>query len=81
MLLDVSGSIPIEIRDHLKGLEFKYGEVLEITSNMRIKLGEGGFGSVYYGKLKDGSLVAVKRLSSTSHQGTQEFLNEVFDLL
>ncbi|XP_052203590.1 cysteine-rich receptor-like protein kinase 25 isoform X3 [Diospyros lotus] len=41
------------------------------------KLGEGGFGPVYKGTLPDGREVAVKRLSRTSHQGLQEFLNEV----
>ncbi|XP_020103533.1 putative serine/threonine-protein kinase isoform X3 [Ananas comosus] len=41
------------------------------------KVGEGGFGSVYKGKLKDGSMVAVKVLSSESRQGAREFLNEL----
>ncbi|CDO99668.1 unnamed protein product [Coffea canephora] len=41
------------------------------------KLGEGGFGAVYKGKLEDGQLIAVKRLSSHSGQGMEEFKNEV----
>ena len=44
-------------------------------------LGEGGFGSVYKGILTNGLDVAVKILSHTSQQGTQEFLNEVFNSL
>ncbi|KAM7275421.1 hypothetical protein ACFE04_017287 [Oxalis oulophora] len=40
------------------------------------KLGEGGFGPVYKGKLNDGREVAVKRLSLRSNQGKKEFLNE-----
>ncbi|XP_057777456.1 cysteine-rich receptor-like protein kinase 43 [Salvia miltiorrhiza] len=40
------------------------------------KLGEGGFGPVYQGKLSDGREVAVKRLSQRSAQGNKEFLNE-----
>ncbi|KAL8128383.1 hypothetical protein AgCh_015101 [Apium graveolens] len=40
-------------------------------------LGEGGFGPVYKGLLEDGREVAVKRLSKTSRQGTDEFKNEV----
>ncbi|XP_021896941.1 probable LRR receptor-like serine/threonine-protein kinase At1g56140 isoform X2 [Carica papaya] len=41
-------------------------------------LGRGGFGSVYRGKLKDGRLVAIKRLSlDKSQQGESEFLAEV----
>ncbi|XP_076951637.1 G-type lectin S-receptor-like serine/threonine-protein kinase RKS1 isoform X1 [Bidens hawaiensis] len=41
------------------------------------KLGEGGFGSVYKGKLLNGQEIAVKRLSQSSGQGMQEFKNEV----
>ncbi|XP_057777758.1 cysteine-rich receptor-like protein kinase 44 isoform X2 [Salvia miltiorrhiza] len=41
------------------------------------KLGEGGFGVVYKGKLEDGREIAVKRLSENSVQGDREFKNEV----
>ncbi|KAM0864315.1 hypothetical protein ACQ4PT_044007 [Festuca glaucescens] len=41
------------------------------------KLGEGGFGPVYLGRLQDGQEVAVKRLSTKSSQGVEEFKNEV----
>ncbi|WVZ23945.1 hypothetical protein V8G54_002489 [Vigna mungo] len=41
------------------------------------KIGEGGFGPVYKGQLSDGTLVAVKQLSSKSRQGNREFLNEI----
>ncbi|XP_019440301.1 PREDICTED: G-type lectin S-receptor-like serine/threonine-protein kinase At1g11300 isoform X1 [Lupinus angustifolius] len=41
------------------------------------KLGQGGFGPVYKGKLKDGREIAVKRLSKASGQGLEEFMNEV----
>ncbi|EFH64863.1 predicted protein [Arabidopsis lyrata subsp. lyrata] len=40
------------------------------------KLGEGGFGPVYKGKLIDGEEVAIKRLSLASGQGLVEFKNE-----
>lgn len=40
------------------------------------KLGEGGFGPVYKGKLVDGREIAVKKLSQHSRQGTKEFTNE-----
>ncbi|GLJ19712.1 hypothetical protein SUGI_0357150 [Cryptomeria japonica] len=41
------------------------------------KLGEGGFGDVYKGTIKDGNEIAVKKLSTNSLQGKKEFLNEV----
>ncbi|CAD5323222.1 unnamed protein product [Arabidopsis thaliana] len=40
------------------------------------KLGEGGFGPVYKGRLIDGEEVAIKRLSLASGQGLVEFKNE-----
>ncbi|CAL5344710.1 unnamed protein product [Camellia sinensis] len=41
------------------------------------KLGQGGFGPVYKGKLHDGKEIAVKRLSRNSGQGLDEFKTEV----
>ncbi|KAG5224929.1 G-type lectin S-receptor serine/threonine-protein kinase [Salix suchowensis] len=41
------------------------------------KLGRGGFGPVYKGKFPGGQEIAIKRLSSVSGQGLEEFKNEV----
>ncbi|XP_023521885.1 G-type lectin S-receptor-like serine/threonine-protein kinase At4g27290 [Cucurbita pepo subsp. pepo] len=41
------------------------------------KLGEGGFGAVFRGRLATGQEIAVKRLASYSRQGTDELKNEV----
>ncbi|XP_050223212.1 G-type lectin S-receptor-like serine/threonine-protein kinase RKS1 [Mercurialis annua] len=41
------------------------------------KLGEGGFGSVFKGKLANGQEIAVKRLGENSGQGIEEFKNEI----
>ncbi|KAF8030041.1 hypothetical protein BT93_E2460 [Corymbia citriodora subsp. variegata] len=41
------------------------------------RLGLGGFGPVYKGKLFGGQEIAVKRLSRKSSQGVEEFKNEV----
>ncbi|KAJ9540929.1 hypothetical protein OSB04_027435 [Centaurea solstitialis] len=41
------------------------------------ELGDGGFGTVYYGKLVDGREVAVKRLYENSFKRVEQFMNEV----
>ncbi|XP_072967964.1 probable LRR receptor-like serine/threonine-protein kinase At1g05700 [Typha angustifolia] len=51
--------------------QFTYPELKEITKNFEQFLGEGGFGTVYHGCLKDRVEVAVKMLShNTSAQRT-----------
>ncbi|KAI3720134.1 hypothetical protein L6452_21044 [Arctium lappa] len=40
------------------------------------KLGQGGYGPVFKGKLEDGREIAVKKLSQSSSQGKKEFINE-----
>ncbi|CAN6217368.1 unnamed protein product [Urochloa humidicola] len=58
---------------------FDLAQIKEATSNFsqRNKLGQGGFGPVYKGKLPDGLEIAVKRLCTNSGQGFIEFKNEV----
>ncbi|KAL8218466.1 hypothetical protein R6Q57_021839 [Mikania cordata] len=50
--------------DQLSGMptRFSYKELKIATENFSKKLGEGGFGSVFEGSLKDGSKIAVKCL-------------------
>ncbi|XP_058731160.1 cysteine-rich receptor-like protein kinase 43 isoform X2 [Vicia villosa] len=55
---------------------FSYETLVSATKNFSAKLGEGGFGPVYKGKLSDGREIAVKKLSQTSNQGKKEFMNE-----
>nr|XP_025888725.1 probable LRR receptor-like serine/threonine-protein kinase At1g67720 isoform X2 [Solanum lycopersicum] len=56
---------------------FSLAELEEATKNFERKVGSGGFGVVYYGKLKDGKEIAVKLLTNNSFQGKREFSNEV----
>ncbi|KAK9209044.1 hypothetical protein WN944_001407 [Citrus x changshan-huyou] len=58
---------------------FSLASITAATDNFsgENKLGEGGFGPVYKGKLNNGEEVAVKRLSSQSGQGLEEFKNEM----
>uniref|UniRef100_A0A453SX65 non-specific serine/threonine protein kinase n=1 Tax=Aegilops tauschii subsp. strangulata TaxID=200361 RepID=A0A453SX65_AEGTS len=44
------------------------------------KIGEGGYGPVYKGTLRDGTAVAVKVLSLQSRQGAREFLSELITI-
>jgi serine/threonine protein kinase len=55
---------------------YSYSDIKKMTNFFRDKLGQGGFGGVYKGKLQDGCLVAVKVLKESRGNG-EEFINEV----
>ncbi|KAK2383412.1 L-type lectin-domain containing receptor kinase IX.1 [Trifolium repens] len=60
--------------------KYAYVELAHAANNFKDehKLGQGGFGGVYKGFLKDiKSDVAIKRVSEDSHQGIKEFASEV----
>ncbi|KAI7992653.1 L-type lectin-domain containing receptor kinase IX.1 [Camellia lanceoleosa] len=60
--------------------KFSYGQLFRATNHFaeEQKLGEGGFGGVYRGFLKESnSYVAVKRISQGSKQGIKEYASEV----
>ncbi|PIN06304.1 Serine/threonine protein kinase [Handroanthus impetiginosus] len=70
--------------NELRGLDLQTGyftlrQIKAATNNFDSanKIGEGGFGPVYKGVLHDGTVIAVKQLSSKSKQGNREFVNEI----
>ncbi|CAL9074139.1 unnamed protein product [Musa textilis] len=58
--------------------EFSYSELEKATSNFddSLKIGEGGYGSVYKGTLGQ-KTVAIKKLNSEGMQGQKEFHKEI----
>ncbi|KAF3781984.1 Brassinosteroid LRR receptor kinase [Nymphaea thermarum] len=54
-------------------------DLIEATNNFHYDslVGSGGFGDVYKAQLKDGSIVAVKKLIHVSGQGDREFTAEM----
>ncbi|KAL8150243.1 hypothetical protein V2J09_020051 [Rumex salicifolius] len=78
-----SSSLAYESDEEVPGLKniklYKYKELRAATKNFSKgnKIGQGGFGSVYEGKLRDGKFAAIKVLSADSNQGVDEFLTEI----
>ncbi|XWS23645.1 hypothetical protein CRYUN_Cryun28dG0032700 [Craigia yunnanensis] len=60
-------------------MTFTYSEIQQATDDFSKEnlLGEGGYGHVYKGKLKDGQLIAAKVRKQESTQGFAEFNSEV----
>ncbi|KAL5562103.1 hypothetical protein UlMin_031850 [Ulmus minor] len=56
---------------------FTYKEIKAATNNFKEVIGRGSFGSVYFGKLPDGKLVAVKVRFDKTQLGADSFVNEV----
>ncbi|XP_022846614.1 LEAF RUST 10 DISEASE-RESISTANCE LOCUS RECEPTOR-LIKE PROTEIN KINASE-like 2.3 [Olea europaea var. sylvestris] len=62
--------------ENLATRRYSYSYLKKMTNSFSGNLGEGGFASVYRGKLSDGRLVAVKILKESKGNG-EEFINEV----
>ncbi|KAI3886846.1 hypothetical protein MKW98_017198 [Papaver atlanticum] len=62
----------------LKPTRYNHAELKKITNKFETKLGQGGYGSVFEGKLINGIQVAVKVLeNSEGSNNGEEFVNEV----
>ncbi|KAL3819948.1 hypothetical protein ACJIZ3_005853 [Penstemon smallii] len=62
--------------NNLTPIKYTYSEIKKMTNNFSQKLGEGGYGTVYKGKLRSDPYVAVKMLGQ-SVANDQEFISEV----
>ncbi|XP_019172598.1 PREDICTED: LEAF RUST 10 DISEASE-RESISTANCE LOCUS RECEPTOR-LIKE PROTEIN KINASE-like 1.1 isoform X2 [Ipomoea nil] len=58
---------------------FSYSQLQKATDYFHSdkELGDGGFGTVYHGKLRDGREVAVKRLYQHNYKRLEQFINEI----
>ena len=66
----------LQSNDNLMLVRYSYSEIMKITNELKEKLGEGGFGLVYKGKLRSCHFAAVKILSNPK-ANKQDFTNEV----
>ncbi|KAM5551376.1 rust resistance kinase Lr10-like [Rosa sericea] len=66
----------LQSHNNLIPIRYSYSNIKKMTKGFKDKLGEGGYGTVYKGKLRSGHLVAVKMLGNSKANG-QDFMNEV----
>ncbi|PIN14987.1 Serine/threonine protein kinase [Handroanthus impetiginosus] len=66
----------LQNQGNLAPRRYKYSDIKKMTNSVSEKLGKGGYGSVYKGKLSDGRVVAVKILNESKENG-EDFINEV----
>ncbi|CAL5367546.1 unnamed protein product [Camellia sinensis] len=66
----------LEDYNALKPARYSYADIKNITNKFKDKIGQGGYGTVYKGKLSNDVHVAVKILDNVKGNG-DEFINEV----
>ena len=66
----------LQSHNNLMPIRYSYSDIKKMTTGFRDKLGEGGYGSVYKGKLRSGRFVGIKMLGKSKANG-QDFINEV----
>nr|KJB12868.1 hypothetical protein B456_002G041500 [Gossypium raimondii] len=65
----------LQSQNNLVPIRYSFKEIKKMTKNFKDKLGEGGYGSVFKGKLRSGHHVAIKLLGKSKGNG-QDFINE-----
>ncbi|XP_038713528.1 rust resistance kinase Lr10-like isoform X2 [Tripterygium wilfordii] len=66
----------LQSQNNFMPIRYSYSQIRKMTGRFQDKLGEGGYGSVFKGKLRSGRLVAIKVLGKAKTNG-QDFINEV----
>ncbi|KDP42826.1 hypothetical protein JCGZ_23768 [Jatropha curcas] len=66
----------LQSHNNLMPIRYAYSDIKKMTGGFKEKLGEGGFGCVYKGKLRSGQFAAIKMLGKSKANG-QDFINEV----
>ncbi|THG17618.1 hypothetical protein TEA_014727 [Camellia sinensis var. sinensis] len=66
----------LQSQNNLMPIRYSYWNIQIMTKGFKDKLGEGGFGCVYKGKLRSDHIVAIKILNKRKANG-QDFINEV----
>ncbi|XP_057836812.1 wall-associated receptor kinase-like 6 [Cryptomeria japonica] len=69
-------------RGRRKSTIFSEAELIKATNNFSedLKVGVGGFGYVYRGKLAEGRMVAIKKCKEVDEEQIDQFINEVIIL-
>ncbi|KAK2633128.1 hypothetical protein EUGRSUZ_L00522 [Eucalyptus grandis] len=66
----------LQAHNNFLPIRYSYSNIKKITGNFKHKLGEGGYGSVYKGKLRSGNKVAIKIWKPSKAHG-EDFINEM----
>ncbi|XP_070665341.1 rust resistance kinase Lr10-like isoform X2 [Malus domestica] len=66
----------LQCNNNFMPIRYSYSDVKKMTRKFKDKLGKGGFGSVFKGKLRSGRFVAVKVLAKPKADG-QDFISEL----
>ncbi|KAF3432824.1 hypothetical protein FNV43_RR23926 [Rhamnella rubrinervis] len=66
----------LQSQNNLMPIRYSYPQIKRMTKGFKSKLGQGGYGSVFKGKLQSGHPVAIKVLNKVKANG-QDFINEV----
>ncbi|KAJ4822619.1 hypothetical protein Tsubulata_020950, partial [Turnera subulata] len=74
--MDDTIEVFLQNQDNMMPIRYTYTEIKRMTGGFKDKLGQGGYGSVFKGKLRSGLDVAVKMLGKSKANG-QDFISEV----